>query len=468
MVTETIANCEEDHDNTICSPLVTLYPMCTPLILLEVFCIDLDFNFLDLHFVEYLEQGFRDLHREISNFVDVDVEIDGHFEVITNKTKTYPHIRDEVAAAFNSRTDRVFGILEATKILSILLSFYLFFSVYQFRHNYLTHLNYQNRYLLRSIHEINDIRMARGEPSVFPLNYAEERRFTVIYSWRVTYWELIQALRGIADVMWPCFYVACLLLAQYTLYYLLLVITQASDRTSVTTPPVVTVDIEGEGFVADFMHSIVGTYEPIINGFDIDFGVCAPHPHRPDDDRLILLLFLCSFCLVQSVVYPFAARAMHLTMERYYKEETRRRMAWLYNEILRRRKTLQMMVYERMSGKYRLKDVEDPVPIMAWLRSQLGDHWLCQWCFSGGAAAEGEQFCVNCGRALGGSRRRLEEEENKNKVAAKCPSYRCPAIYCADCIRQLNGVCILCKKNVRVRVNYAGLRLEVGVDENKF
>lgn len=458
MVQETITKCEEDHDNSICSPLITLYPMCTPLGALEIFCIKLDYDFLDLHFVDYLEEGFKALLEELKTFVDVDVSIDGDFKVVTNKTKSYEKIRDDVLREFALRTDHVFTYLELTKIVSIAFSFYLFFSVYRFRHQYLTKLHYQNRYLLRSINEINEIRMERGAPSVFPLNFEEQRHFIVIYSWRVTYWEVMQAIRGIADVAGPCFYVFCIVFGDYALYYLLLLITEESAKNAVVTPPVLKVDIQGEGFAAQFMHSLVDTFEPIVNGFDIDFGVCAPRPHQPDEGRLITLVGLCLFCLLQSILYPFAARVMHLTMARYYVEETRQRMVWLYNDILRRRKTLQMIVFERFKGKYGEKGA-DPIPIMAWLRSEWGDYWVCQWCLGGGAESAVD-FCVNCGKTLAGA---------KETVGFfKCPTYGCSAVYCRDCIRQLNWVCILCKKNVNVRANYGDLALEEGVDVSAF
>lgn len=458
-VRETIEECEVDHDNTICSPLIALYPLCAPLAALDVFCIELDYNFLDLEFVEYLEKGFLVLLGELKKFVDVDVVIDGDFKVVTNNTKSYEKIRQDVLREFGERTKDLFVYLSATRVISIALSFYLFFSVYRFRRHYLTKLHFQNRYLLRSLNEINELRMSRGAPSVFPLNYAEERHFIVIYSWRVTYWEVVQAIRGILNVIGPCFYVFCITFGDYALYYLLRVISRESQDASIASPAVIQVAVNGEGFAANFMHSLVDTFVPIVNGFNIDFGVCAPQPQRPDEGRLITLFLLCLFVLIQGIVYPFAARFMHLIMERYYVEETRRRMAWLYNDILRRRQTLHMMIYERLSGKYG-EGEEDPIPVMAWLRSECGDNWVCHW-WLGAAGDPGSEFCVNCAKTLAGSRERVG--------FFRCPTYGCSAVYCRDCIRQLNWVCILCKKNVYVQADY-GLALaeEEEVDISKF
>lgn len=456
-VADTIRKCEEENGSEICKPLGALYPMCAGLISLQIFCIEIDYSFLDLHFVEYLEKGFRALLKELETFVDVEVGVDGDFEVITNKTKTYTLIRDQVTQDFEIRTAALYHYFDISKILSIIVSLLLFVSVYRFRHHYLTDVKYQNRYLLRSLDEINDLRVSRGDPSVYPLNFEEERRFIIIFSWRVTYWELLQSLENIGKVILPCFYVFCLCFGDYALYYLLLNITKAGRDTTVDVQ-VLNVEVEGQGFAADYMQSMVDTFEPMINGFEMDFGVCAPQPFRPDEGRLITLFFLCLFSLAQSILYPFAARAMHLVMEKYYVQETRKRMVWLYNDIIRRRKTMQMIVYERLTGNYGPGAV-DPIPIMAWLRSEWGDYWICRCCL-GGVGDDGEKFCVNCAKSLAGA---------KEAVGFfKCPTYGCEGIYCRDCIRQLQWVCILCKKNVKVRVNYGQLQLEKGVDLGQF
>lgn len=424
--------------------------MCLPLIALNVFCIELDFDFLDLHFVDYLQKGFGALLAELRTFADVEVDVDGDFEVVTNKSKSYAAIRDDVAAAFGQRTATVLHYLEATRLISILFSFYLFLAVYLFRHNYLTKVHYQNRYLLRTLVEINEVREAQGDSSIFPLNDDEQHRFIAIYSWQVTYWEVVQALRGIAEVMGPFFYVVCLAFGDYALYFVMLATAEASDEEGngggggegSSDPPTVSVIVEGEGFVANYMRSLIGTYEPIINGFNIDFGVCAPRPHAPNDDRLVLLLSLCFFMLVQSIVYPFAARVMHLIMERYYVEETRRRMAWLYNDIVRRRKTIQMLIYEKISGRYAgVGGSGESLPLLDYLQSQLGGYVVCQWLLGGiGSRGEGE-FCTNCARPL-------------NDESVKCPTYGCAGIYCVACIQELEGICIVCKKNVYEGVDY--------------
>lgn len=475
MIRKTIEECEVDHDNTICSPLVSLYPLCTPLGALEIFCIELDYEFLDLHFVEYLEEGFKALLDELKLFVDVDIEIDVDFEVTTNKTKSYEKIRQDVAKEFADRTDEVLSFFSASQLVSTTLSLYLFYSVYSFRYNYLTKLHFQNRYLLRSLIEINELRVARGQPSVFPLNFAERRRFIVIYSWRVTYWEVIQALQSLLTDVGPCFYVFCVALGDYALYYLLVVITEESRGANMDVEPVIKVEIKGEGFAADFMHSLVDTFVPIVNGFQIDFGVCAPQPHQPDEERMVTLFLLCIFCLLQGILYPFAARFMHLIMEQYYEEETRQRMAWLYNDIIRRRRTLQMIVREKILGRYEGEEGADPIPVMEWVRSQLRDYSICRYLLlclgdEDDEAGVGSKFCINCAKRLAARRSGRGEEEERKVGYFKCPAYECSGIYCGDCIRQLNWVCILCKKNVYVpaAAAAAGEEVQEGVDVSAF
>lgn len=458
MVKETIENCEIDHDNTVCSPLITLYPMCAPLYTLEVFCIELNYTFLDVYFVEHLQKGFERLQKELMTFVDVDVGIDGDFAVKTNASKTYAKVVEDVKRQFNARTETLFVFLESAKILSLLFSFYLFFTVYRFKHKYLNEVEYQNRYLLKSFKEINNLRVSDGESSVFPLNYEEERHFIVIYSWRLTYWEVMQAIHGIADVVCSCFYVFCILFGDYALYYLMLVITQSSRDTNIQQQTVMHVQVTGQGFVADYMRSVVGAFAPILNDFKIDFGVCAPQPHHPDTERVIVLILLCLVCLLQSIVYPFAARFMHLVMARYYVDETRQRMIWLYHDIIRRRKTWQLIIQERLSGTFG-EDAKDPIPIIGWLRSQLGACWIGHWFLSEGGLPN-EEFCTHCGKSLAGARERVGY--------FKCPTYGCAAVYCRRCIKQLKWVCILCKKNVNVRTNYGDLALEEGVDLKVF
>lgn len=450
---QTIKKCEEEHDTTICSPLVVLYVFCAPLVSLDIFCIKLDFDFIDNQFIEFLEKGFEALLEELNKMIDAEVRVDGDFDVITNKSKSYEELRKEVKHNFSGRTKNIFVFFEISKVISIVFSFYLFYTIYRFKYKYLTEMRFQNRYLLKSLKEINNNRVERGEASLFPLNYTEQQRFIVIHSWRITYWEVIQALHGIAEVILPCFYVLCIVFGDYALYYLLRVINEGSRATSGDTPSVLTVDIGGDGFVADFMETIVATFMPIINGLDIDFGVCAPKPRSPNFNATAWLLFLCFVCLLQAALYPYAARAQHLIMESFYPAETRLRMAWLYNDILRRRKTLSMVIAQRMAGNARF-DTGDPIPVIEWLRSQWGGSWLCRWLLQDTKG----QYCINCAQSLVGLK--------LNEGYFKCLTYGCSGIYCKKCSAQLKWTCIVCKATMERRVNH-DLRL-VEVDESKF
>ena len=413
---------------------------------MKVFCIELDYDFMDNSFINYLTEGFKKLQEELSILIDVDIELYGEFEVETNKSVTYKLVVEEVKRKFAERTEWVFTYLHLSKLLSVAIACYVFYSVHRFRVKYLNDVEYQNRYLLKTLNDLDEVRTERGETSVFPLNYSEERRFIVVTSLHITLYETIQVIRGVITLCFPLFYVSCIVFGDFLLYIILKATVTNTKDVVVDSPPVLSVNVGGEGFVTDWMNSITKTFVPLVNGFDVEFDECAPKPHLPDEERAIGLALLFVFCFLQDLIYPFAARTMHLIMEHYYPDETRQRMAWLLNDILRRRRTMFTMIAERLSTQYS-EDNSDPVPFFVWIRSELGDFWICRWIMKG----DKEVFCLNCGKSLA--------KEKPNEGYFKCPTLECSGIYCRQCITQLQWVCILCKKDIKAQTE----RLWAGV-----
>lgn len=50
-------------------------------------------------------------------------------------------------------------------------------------------------------------------------------------------------------------------------------------------PPVLTLGVAGEGFLAELYEGIVDVFQPISKQYNIDPKPCLPHPHLPNYSR---------------------------------------------------------------------------------------------------------------------------------------------------------------------------------------
>lgn len=143
--------------------------------------------------------------------------------------------------------------------------------------------------------------------------------------------------------------------------------------------------IEGKGFIADLLKSIVKAFQPFGTNLEIDTIPCLPDPIPPDYDRYIQIgQFSWSFCKssftnislasllvlswILTVFEPYGLRLRHSVMSYYHPERARERAVWLYNHIMRSR--LSFLKFARRQLRRRAKGSKE-VTLKEHLRANI-------------------------------------------------------------------------------------------------
>lgn len=106
---------------------------------------------------------------------------------------------------------------------------------------------------------------------------------------------------------------------------------------SLSTVKLVSVNVIGDGIVADMYRDLVDIFESLLQFYDVDFDVCLPRPYRPIFSQYLKIVFLVATCWLLVILEPYGMRLRHLIMDYHYPERTLERSVWLYYRILRKR-----------------------------------------------------------------------------------------------------------------------------------
>lgn len=448
MVQKVIEDCEEEQLSIVCAPLAALHALCIPFTALDLFCMDFDLSFMQFGFVEYLTSGFRYVTDEMGIIFDVNVTIDGDFEMVTNQSLSWDELKAAVIDDFVERTKFIFIGFNVAKMAALAFSFFIVLSTLYFKYRYLASVHYKNRYLTKTFHEIDEMNIEIHMTSIFPLNHKERSRYISLFSPRLTGWEVAILIKSLVIMLVPCVQVAAILVGDHALYNLLVLIAESSQSKNIEIPKVLNVNIKGSGMVADLMTSLFKLFDPIINGFKLDFGHCVPDPHPPNTAENVILICLAVSCLAAAIIQPYMLRMKHVVMERYFPFETRTRARWLYNDIKQKRTNM----FQLVVAKFKTKSEDNKhISCIDFLRAKTNDHFLCRSCLG----FEKKETCASCAQPIN-----MKNEESYYK----CVTVTCLSLYCTACTTHLDKTCLVCQQKVVLAATHNHLLNLVVVD----
>lgn len=97
----------------------------------------------------------------------------------------------------------------------------------------------------------------------------------------------------------------------------------------------VSVQVSGDGYLADLYRSIVRAFTPHGEEAEIDTLLCLPEPVPPDLDKYTQIGALIILCWLVAIFEPYGLRLRHVVMCNYYPDRAKQRATWLYNHIIR-------------------------------------------------------------------------------------------------------------------------------------
>lgn len=114
----------------------------------------------------------------------------------------------------------------------------------------------------------------------------------------------------------------------------------------------ISVEVYGESFIAEYLQEIVDVLKRFAKQFDINLLVCLPNPLQPNYEQYLMIsvcIIICWLLLAFETSGPQFSR--HI-MDYYNPERSFDRAVWLYYRLLRRRRNFVKFARRQVRRKH--------------------------------------------------------------------------------------------------------------------
>lgn len=159
------------------------------------------------------------------------------------------------------------------------------------------------------------------------------------------------------------------------------------------TVQILTVNIAGEGIIAEFCQELVKVSKPLMKILNLDFKKCLPNPKIPNFPKYELIAILLVLAWTILLIEPFASRFSNIIMDHYYSERSDDRTVWLYQNILTKRTSFLKFARKQNRKKFSVGGVEKSRTCCEVFRAKFDNIWICRKIFG----YNRELCCILCG-----------------------------------------------------------------------
>ncbi|XP_035423349.2 DC-STAMP domain-containing protein 2 [Cygnus atratus] len=407
----------------LCYIIITFRPLCGLANAGLLFCIIPQYiqSFLKKTIAAPLSRALDRVRREF----EFNISAVHHFDVSLNSSKTLGDVALDIMEGVSQRlepTRQVVGLFAYASSCAIL---YLYLKALRYRHQYLRDDTFDNVYITQRFMEMDVRRAEQGKPTVLPLNFWESGRY--IHPGMPWFSQQERRRYGLelAGVLRHVLLGLSLVLADYSLFWLLdLVRHQMQGEIVARAPAMLAVSVNGTGYTSEIFQDLVSAFDVLQRGnVSVLSQRCLLQPVEPDYSAYISMGILYGICLFVAIFGNHVGRLRRVVCAAYYPAREQERTSFLYNSILARRAGLVHAL--RQAARLHSADaghgnlllfLTSRVPAFGRLLRLLGIQ---------------QKHCLACGMA-----------EQKDFIACITPS--CKGLYCSECHQALNNVCSIC------------------------
>ncbi|PSN40459.1 hypothetical protein C0J52_24392 [Blattella germanica] len=327
-------------------------------------------------------------------------------------------------------------VLETILIICSRLLAFLFIIIIinaqRYHDNYLSDIEFDNIYITRYFRKIDARRHKRGEHALLPLKKAERSAFINPSSILLHKLERKKVLRNAIKIILIMVTAIIFIIIDRVLYEGLdLVKRHARIQYTQEGSHDLILKIKGTGMIANLVRSIFG-------GFNIRKRVksiqnneaCLPRPIKLQNYYIYKIIGTYVGIWLLAITQGYTQRFRRAICGWYYPKREKRRVLFLYNETLKRRRGLFRFMRAKVIQRAREKRLEMQANILVVMQVKYAH--MCSWvrCFPAA-----RRKCLIC-----------EEREPKKwkGTFVECPNPICHFIYCAQCWTDIKEICYAC------------------------
>ncbi|NWT48035.1 DCST2 protein, partial [Chroicocephalus maculipennis] len=300
-----------------------------------------------LSFLCYIVVIFRPLCGLAKGF-EFNISATHHFNISLGASKSLGEVATDIMEGVRLRlepTRRVLGLFLHFSFCAIL---YLYLQAVRYRHRYLRDDTFDNVYITRHFVELDLRRAEQGRATVLPLTARECTRYVSPAGIWLSYKECRRYGLQLVAVLRHVLLGASIILADYSLFWLLDLIRHLMQGEIVARAPVVLgISVNGSGYTSEIFRDVVSAFDVLQRGnVSVLSQRCVVHPVEPDYGTYVAMGLLYGVCFFTTVFGSYVARLRRLVCAAYYPSREQERTAFLHSTILARRAGLARALYQ--------------------------------------------------------------------------------------------------------------------------
>ncbi len=307
------------------------------------------------------------------------------------------------------------------------------FSACRYRFCFLKSEAFDNVYIDQHFLKIDRARAESGKESLIPLNMRERVRYINPWDLKMTIAEKVKKYISLTVFGMAFINVVLYLSLDFLLYQIMNGLNDLMDLLSTfQKPELLSINVEGSGYMADTYRSAADQVVPKDNIFD-GFLECKPKPNRPDFELYVKIANFMVIVFISIFTEAYGLRLRHIVAGFFYPNRIPVRAVWLYNNILCQRGDFVQFMRRQLKRKAFGDQSEEQISVLDRICAQYPIIRII--CKLFGIYTDSEH-CLSCGKK--------EKEDDKNTDNfIRCPN-NCKGVYCANCFSDINNICTLC------------------------
>ncbi|NWX80408.1 DCST2 protein, partial [Alca torda] len=330
----------------LCYIVVIFRPLCGLAKVALLFCVIPNYiqSFLRRKVSDPLKDALERIRREF----EFNISATHHFNISLGASKSLGEVATDIMEGVRLRlepTHRVLGLFLHFSFCAIL---YLYLQAVRYRHRYLRDDTFDNMYITRRFVELDLRRAEQGRATVLPLTARECTRYISPAGIWLSYKECRRYGLQLVAVLRHVLLGASVILADYSLFWLLDLIRHLMQGEIVARAPVVLgISVNGSGYTSEIFRDVVAAFDVLQRGnVSVLSQRCVVHPVEPDYSTYITMGLLYGICFFTAVFGSYVARLRRLVCATYYPSREQERTTFLHSTILARRAGLARALYQ--------------------------------------------------------------------------------------------------------------------------
>ncbi|XP_023224909.1 E3 ubiquitin-protein ligase DCST1-like isoform X1 [Centruroides sculpturatus] len=249
-------------------------------------------------------------------------------------------ITEALAERFTTKKKLANLVIIVIKRFLAFVFLFVFLRAKSYNDKYLKDIKHDNIYITKYFRRIDQRRKRLGKSSLLPLIKTEKKSFVVSSSLGFSKHERKRFMTGTVLLFFQMIFVAVLVGFDRVFYELLMVL-RRSSQVQYRQKGIhhIQLDIEGEGFVAKIVRSIVNSFkvkhslDKITTTMD-----CLPYPRAVNSQRITTIWIIYGIVWILICTQAYGLRLRSYVCSIFYPKRQKKRIIYVYNEQLKKRK----------------------------------------------------------------------------------------------------------------------------------